>query len=89
MGKRRSDPKIQDRQKSLLQEGRDKPGHDPGIKITLMNPYKQIAREHLSKEDLEELLAEMDKPAPTPMTAEEQSINHYKEQFIASHRKRK
>ena len=54
-----------------------------------MNPYKQIAREHLSKEDLEELLAEMDKPAPTPMTAEEQSINHYKEQFIASHRKRK
>lgn len=51
-----------------------------------MNPYKQIARENLSREDLEELLAEMNKPAPKPLTAREQRVNYYKELFIASHR---
>ena len=39
-----------------------------------MNPYKQIAREHLSTEDLEELLAERKKPQLHKMSREEIEI---------------
>ena len=52
-----------------------------------MNPYKQIAREHLTREDLEELLAEMEGPAPDPTDREEQLIKKYEEEFKASYRK--
>lgn len=37
-----------------------------------MNPYLQIAREHLTTEELEMLLAERKKPVPKKMTAEEE-----------------
>ena len=54
-----------------------------------MNPYKQLAREHLSKEDLEDLLAEREGPAPEPITTEEQLIQKYEEEFKASYRKKR
>lgn len=46
-----------------------------------MNPYQQIAKDHLSKGDLLELLAELDKPAPLKMSYEQSRINHYSEAF--------
>lgn len=44
-----------------------------------MNPYLQIAREHLTTEELEMLLAERKKPAPKKMTPEQEAANYYEE----------
>ena len=37
-----------------------------------MNPYLQIARDHLTTQELEMLLAERNKPAPKIMTKEQE-----------------
>ena len=37
-----------------------------------MNPYKEIARRHLTVEDLEELLAERKGPAPETMNSDQE-----------------
>lgn len=41
-----------------------------------MNPYRQIAKEHLTKEDLEELLAEM-QTGPAEMSYEDRRVDYY------------
>ena len=49
-----------------------------------MNPYLQIARDHLTVEELELLLAEKRKPAPKKKTYEEQRKEHYRNLIIQS-----
>ena len=43
-----------------------------------MNPYKEIARRHLTTEELEELLAERKKPAPKKMSEYDLEYNRLK-----------
>ena len=54
-----------------------------------MNPYLQIAREHLSIEDLEILLKEKRGNSIEPMTYEQKRIAYYSEQLIKLHRRKK
>lgn len=46
-----------------------------------MNPYLQIARDHLSTEELEMLLAEKKRPMPEQMTPEQELYNRYYKTF--------
>ncbi|RXG18716.1 hypothetical protein DSM03_10180 [Leeuwenhoekiella aestuarii] len=53
-----------------------------------MNPYLQIAREHLSIEDLEMLLREKRGNSAEPMTYEQSRAAYYGEQFKKLHRRK-
>ena len=46
-----------------------------------MNPYLEIAREHLTADELEMLLAEREKPTPKKMTSEQEEERYYMEYF--------
>jgi|GEM_PF-3791020 len=50
-----------------------------------MNPYLQIAREHLSVQDLEMLLKEKRGNSIEPMTYEQKRIAYYCEEFKKLH----
>ena len=54
------------------------------IKQKLMNPYIEIARRHLTTEDLEMLLAERKKPEPKKMTEEQERRNYYRK-YLEKH----
>lgn len=45
------------------------------------SPYLKIAREHLTIEELERLLAEKNRPKPETMTEQQKKANYYKEYF--------
>ena len=46
-----------------------------------MNPYKEIARRHLTIEDLEELLAEKKRPALKKMSREDIEVERIIEKY--------